>query len=152
MSMTPACAKPHTPVDRRQDPRGDPGCGPVLAAAGGHGGRPPEDGVEQLLGRLNGSTGSTGKLPSDVQTVAAAVRSTASTANTNATTAQASAATAQTTANTVTSDLSTALNGVAQGMLGGATTATPTTVGTRSWRRGLSYMTGSTARQGPPHG
>ena len=51
MSMTPACAKPHTPVDRRQDPRGDPGCGPVLAAAGGHGGRPPEDGVEQLLGR-----------------------------------------------------------------------------------------------------
>ena len=24
MSMTPACAKP-TPVDRRQDPRGDPG-------------------------------------------------------------------------------------------------------------------------------
>jgi hypothetical protein len=47
---------------------------------------------------LHGSTGSTGKLPSDVQVAAAAVRSAAATASTNAATAQASASTAQTAA------------------------------------------------------
>lgn len=101
---------------------------------------------------LHGSTGSTGKLPSDVQVAAAAVRSAAATATTNAATAQASASTAQTTANTAASDLSSSLNNMAGGLLGGSQTATPTTIRDKilaAWAQlfdGLNGSSGSSAR------
>ena len=130
MSVTPACAKPHTPVDRR--PRMTTGRSwvrSVLATAGGHGGRPPQGGVGNLPGRdLDGSTETERGLPSDVQTVAAlAVVDSGSTASTSRTTGAGDAATAQTTANTVVR-YQTLPSAASQGMLGSATAATRRTV------------------------
>ena len=71
---------------------------------------------------LNGTTGSTGKLPSDVQTAASAVRSTANTGVTNAATAQGTANTANTTAGTATTNLQTTIDGIWQSIVGGTGT------------------------------
>jgi hypothetical protein len=71
---------------------------------------------------LTGNSGSTSKLPSDVQTAAASVTSTANTASTNASTAITNAGTAQTTANTANTSIQTTTDNIHQAVNGGSGT------------------------------
>jgi hypothetical protein len=109
---------------------------------------------------LNGSSGSTSKLPSDVRTAASAVRSTANTGVTNAATADAKAVTADgkaVTADgkavTVTTNLQTTVDNIVQAILGGSSTnntfAAVKTNLQNAWSNfwdGLNGSTGSTGK------